>query len=86
MNEYDTTVDALMQEYEKLCERNRLLSEALLEAGKYARTHFPAEFTETIIKKGYLPIFAGGLRRDPEGTEFVTHWLHLASQKPHLQK
>ena len=67
---------------EYLERKNRVLINALLIAGKYARDNLPAELPYNDENfQDYLSIIVNGANRDPEGKEFANLWLSLAQQK-----
>ena len=67
---------------EYLEQKNRVLVNALLIAGKYARNNLPAELPYNDENfQDYLSIIVSGNNRDPEGKEFASLWLDLAQQK-----
>lgn len=72
-----------VEKYIELLEHNnRVLIDALLIAGKYARINLPAELPyDDENFQDYIPIIINGSNRDPEGKEFANLWLHLAEQK-----
>ena len=76
-------IDKGIEQYIELLERNnRILIDALLIAGKYARINLPAELPyDDENCQDYISIILNGFNRDPEGKEFVNLWLHLAEQK-----
>lgn len=67
---------------EYLEQNNRVLINALLIAGKYARDNLPAELPYNDENcQDYLSIIVNGTNRDPEGKEFANLWLNIAEQK-----
>ena len=67
---------------EYLEQKNRVLVNALLIAGKYARNNLPAELPYNDENfQDYLSIIVNGINRDPEGKEFANLWFGLAKQK-----
>ena len=72
-----------VEKYIELLEHNnRVLIDALLIAGKYARINLPAELPYNDENfQDYLSIIVNGFNRDPEGKEFANLWLNLAQQK-----
>ena len=72
-----------VEKYIELLEHNnRVLIDALLIAGKYARINLPAELPYNDENfQDYLSIIVNGSNRDPEGKEFANLWLNLAQQK-----
>ena len=72
-----------VEKYIELLEHNnRVLIDALLIAGKYARINLPAELPYNDENfQDYLSIIVNGSNRDPEGKEFVALWLQMAKEK-----
>ena len=72
-----------VEKYIELLEHNnRVLIDALLIAGKYARINLPAELPYNDENfQDYLSIIVNGSNRDPEGKEFANLWLQMAKEK-----
>ena len=72
-----------VEKYIELLEHNnRVLIDALLIAGKYARINLPAELPYNDENfQDYLSIIVNGSNRDPEGKEFAALWLQMAKEK-----
>jgi hypothetical protein len=72
-------VEAYVEHLER---NNRVLINALLIAGKYARDNLPAELPYNDENfQDYLSIIVNGANRDPEGKEFAALWLQMAKEK-----
>ena len=72
-----------LEKYIKLLEYdNRILIDALLMVGKYARINLPVGLLYNDENfQDYVSIIVKGFNKDPEGKEFVNLWLDMAEQK-----